>query len=424
MVKKKDGSWRLCIDYRQLNQLTIKDRFPIPIIEELLDELGQAHYFSKLDLRSGYHQIRMSEQDVFKTAFRTHENHFEPMLRRSVLVFFDDILVYSRGWSDHLDHLRAVLRVLRENQLFAKRSKCSFGATHLEYLGHIIAQGTVSMDRSKVMNVLDWPPPKSIKELRGFLGLSGYYRRFIRGYGLMAKPLTVLLRKGVLWEWTEQEQQAFKHLKSAICQAPILTLSNFQEQFCVETDASGKGVGAVLQQKGKPIAFFSKALGVKYQALSIYDKEMMAVLLAVKKRHSYVVGRPFVIKTDHQSLKFLSEQQAITPYQQKWVAKMLGYDYSIMYRKGTQNAVADALSRKPSETKHQLLQCESTMESDWSTIWDKIVGLYESDLKLARLCEQVRVQPQLHSKYSWHDTFLCRKKSRGWQGCHTAKADF
>lgn len=177
----------------------------------------------------------------------------------------------------------------------------------------------------------------------------------------------------------------------------------------METDASGHGIGAVLQQNGKPVAFFSKALGVKNQALSIYNKEMMAVFLAVKKWHSYLVGRNFIIKTDHQSLKFLSEQQAITPYQQKWVAKMLGYDYSIVYRKGTQNAVADALSRKPIASEGQLFQCEGGNDGDWSKVWEQIIALYASDKKLCRLIEQVRTQPQLHPKYSWHGNCLRRK---------------
>ncbi|GMJ07956.1 hypothetical protein HRI_004464800 [Hibiscus trionum] len=428
MVKKKDGSWRLCVDYRQLNQLTLKDKFPIPIIEELLDELGEARFFSKLDLRSGYHQIRMWEHDIPKTAFRTHEGHYEflvmpfgltnapatfqglmnsvfkALLRKSVLVFFDDILVYSGSWEEHLKHIREVIELLKHHQLFARKNKCTFGATEVDYLGYTISNGFISMDSKKVQCIVEWPTPTNIKELRGFLGLSGYYRRFIKGYGGIAKPLTDLLKKNN-WGWTEEATFAFEKLKVAMTSAHVLALPNFQQEFIIETDASTCGVGAVLIQGGRPLAYFSKGLGSKHQSLYIYDKEMLAVLLAVKKWSPYLVGRHFKIRTDHQSLKFLSGNVATTPAQQTWVAKMMGYDYEICYKRGVTNTVADTLSRNPEFSTGQMMAI-SVFNTD---LVNQIVQTWTNDGKLQQIIADLVKDSTSHSKYSWDGKYLKRK---------------
>jgi len=239
-----------------------------------------------------------------------------------VLVFFDDILIYSTTLEEHQHHLTVVLNILKNHQLFAKKSKCSFGCQEIEYLGHLISKNGVRADPKKIESMLNWPFPSTLKSLRGFLGLTGYYRKFIKGYGSIAAPLTSLLRKNS-FEWTPTAKEAFTALKNAVTNPPVLILPDFTKPFIIQCDASGCGVGAVLMQQERPIAFMSQAIHGKALHLSTYEKELMALVLAVKKWRSYVLGKTFRVQTDHQSLKYLLEQKVGTPMQQKWLTKIV-----------------------------------------------------------------------------------------------------
>jgi transposase InsO family protein len=371
LVKKADGSWRFCVDYRALNAITVKDAYPIPVVDELLDELHGARFFTKLDLRSGYHQVRMFSDDVEKTAFRTHDGLYEflvmpfglcnapatfqalmneilrPFLRRFVLVFFDDILIYSSSMAEHLRHVRAVLTLLQQHQLFVKRSKCSFSAPSVAYLGHVISAAGVAMDSEKVRAVADWPVPRSARAVRGFLGLAGYYRKFVQGFGKIVAPLTALLKKEG-FSWPEAANAAFQALKKAVTTAPVLALPDFSQQFVVECDASTYGFGAVLQGQ-HPIAFFSRPAAPRHQSLAAYERELIGLVLAVRHWRPYLWGRRFLVRTDHFSLKFLLDQRLATIPQHHWVGKLLGFDFALEYKAGCTNTVADALSRRDTE---------------------------------------------------------------------------
>ena len=274
-VKKKDGTLRMCIDYRELNKLTIKNKYPLPRIDDLFDQLKGAANFSKIDLRSGYHQLRIKDNDVPKTAFRTRYGHYEFLvmpfgltnapaafmdlmnrvfaqyLDKFIIVFIDDILVYSKTPEEHEEHLRVTLQLLRDSKLYAKFSKCDFWLSKVHFLGHVVSKEGVSVDPAKVEAVSKWAAPTSVTEIRSFLGLAGYYRRFVEGFSKIAAPLTALTRKGKKYEWTEKCDKSFQELKNRLTTAPTLTLPTEDEDFVIFSDASKLGLGAVLMQKWK-----------------------------------------------------------------------------------------------------------------------------------------------------------------------------
>ncbi|GJV36311.1 putative reverse transcriptase domain-containing protein [Tanacetum coccineum] len=274
-VKKKDGSFRMCIDYRELNKLTVKNRYPLPRIDDLFDQLQGSSVYSKIDLRSGYHQLRVREEDIPKTAFRTRYGHYEfqvmpfgltnapavfmdlmnrvckPYLDKFVIVFIDDILIYSKNKQEHEEHLKLILELLKKEELYAKFSKCEFWIPKVQFLGHVIDSEGIHVDPAKIESIKDWTSPKSPTEIRQFLGLAGYYRRFIEGFSKIAKPMTKLTQKKVKFEWGDKQEAAFQLLKQKLCSAPILALPEGSEDFIAYCDASKKGLGAVLMQREK-----------------------------------------------------------------------------------------------------------------------------------------------------------------------------
>ncbi|XP_078429554.1 uncharacterized protein LOC144701690 [Wolffia australiana] len=305
LVKKKDGGFRLCIAYRSLNQMTIPNRFPIPMVDELLEELHGMTIFYKIYLKSVYYQIRMHSDDIYKTAFKTHHGHFEfqviPFglskapatfqalmnsifsrhLCKFILVFFDDILVYSTDSQQHEQHLKIVFELLSRNHLHINPKKCMFGCDRIDFLGHGISAEGVSTDPTKIEAIQQWSRPATVKELRGFLGLTGYYRQFVSKYEAIAQPLTALLKKNS-FVWTDEAEDSFRKLKQALSETPVRRLPNFSKPFSIETDASETAVGAVLLKENHPIAYFSKAFNCRTRFKSAYEQELMAVVWAIQ----------------------------------------------------------------------------------------------------------------------------------------------
>jgi hypothetical protein len=377
-VKKKDGTMRMCVDYRMLNKITIKNRYPLPRIDELLDRLHGAKHFTKLDLQSGYHQVLVKEEDVHKTAFSTRYGHYEytvmpfglcnapstfqrlmhdifrPLLDDCVVVYLDDILVYSKTPEDHVEHVRRVLQLLRDHRLCAKRSKCEFGKSRVEFVGHFVSADGIEMDPHKLEAVREWPRPKTVKDVRSFLGLAGFYRRFVKDFSSIAGPLTdltsVKVEKGDL-PWGPAQELAFREIKEAVTSAPVLVAPEPEGEFILRTDASQVGLGAVLtqQQPGgeRVVAYYSRKLTPTERNYEVHERELLAVVEATKAWRHYLYGRPFRLLTDNWANKHIQSQPRLDPRRMaKMMMKLQGYDFQIEHIPGEKNVVADLLSRR------------------------------------------------------------------------------
>src|SRR4051812_45396394 len=332
LVPKKDGTWRMCVDCRAINNITIRYRHPIPRLADMLDELSGAAIFSKIDLRSGYHQIRMKEGDEWKTAFKTKFGLYEwlvmpfgltnapstfmrlmnhvlrEFIGRFVVVYFDDILIYSSTESEHSAHIRQVLQVLRDAKLYANLEKCTFAKDKVIFLGFVVSKHGVEVDSSKIEAIQNWPTPMNVSQVRSFHGLAGFYRRFVKNFSTIAAPLNELTKKGVPFVWGVAQDLAFDELKRLLTSAPVLALPDFTKHFEVECDASGIGIGGVLMQEGRPIAYFSEKLSGARLNYPVYDKELYALVRVLEVWQHYLWPKEFIVHSDHEALKYLKAQ--------------------------------------------------------------------------------------------------------------------
>ncbi|KAJ0557459.1 putative nucleotidyltransferase, Ribonuclease H [Helianthus annuus] len=387
-VKKKDGSMRMCIDYRELNKVTIKNRYPLPRIDDLFDQLQGARYFSKIDLRSGYHQLKVQEEDIPKTAFRTRYGHYEftvmpfgltnapaafmdmmnrickPYLDKFVIVFIDDILIYSKSQFEHCQHLHALLTLLRKEKLYAKFSKCEFWLQEVQFLGHMVNHEGIHVDPAKIEAITNWKVPQTAMEIRSFIGLAGYYRRFIKDFSKIAVPLTKLTCKATKFEWGPKQEEAFRILKQKLTNAPILALPEGTEDFEVYCDASKLGYGGVLMQRKKVIAYASRQLKRHEENYTTHDLELGAIIFALKIWRHYLYGSKFTVYTDHKSLRYIFGQKELNMRQRRWMEVLSDYDCDIQYHEGKANVVADALSRKFHEKQKRVRALRINLQVD------------------------------------------------------------
>ena len=375
-VRKKDGSLRLCVDFRGLNKITKKDRYPLPLISDLLDSPRKARIYSKIDLRHAYHLVRIAEGDEWKTAFRTRYGSFEwlvmpfgltnapasfqrfmndifgDMLDKSVLVYLDDILIYSDDIDQHRHHVREVLSRLRKHGLYAREDKCEFHKTQVEFLGYILSEHGLEMAQDKIETIQNWPEPRKVKDIQSFLGFANFYRRFIKNYSAITVPLTRLTRKGAPWHFTEECREAFNFLKKAFTSAPILSHWIPGKPIVVETDASDYALAAimsiVIDGILHPVAFHSRTFTPAELNYDVHDKELLAIFEAFKKWRHYLEGPEITtdVVTDHKNLEYFATTKLLTRRQARWSEYLSQFNLVIRFRPGRLGTKPDALTRR------------------------------------------------------------------------------
>jgi len=376
-IRKKDGSLRLCVDFRGLNKLTKKDRYPLPMINDLLATAGKARVYTALDLRHAYHLVRIAEGDEWKTAFRTRYGSFEwlvmpfgltnapaafqrfmndifsDLLDVTVIVYLDDILIFSDDPADHKKHVREVLRRLRKHGLYARPDKCLFSVDTCSYLGFILSQEGLRMDPAKVQAISGWPEPKKVKDIQSFLGFANFYRRFISDYSAIVVPLTRLTRKGVKWNFSDEARKSFETLKLAFTTAPVLTHWIPNRPIIVETDASDYALGAILSIENEdgeihPVAFHSRSFTPAELNYDTHDKELLAIFAAFKIWRHYLEGSPTPVDvvTDHKNLEYFSTSKVLTRRQARWSEYLSQFNLIVRFRPGRLGTKPDSLTRR------------------------------------------------------------------------------
>jgi len=397
IVPKSNGKWRVCIDFRKVNDLTIKDSYSLPYIDEIFDSLDGAKIFTTMDLYSGYHQILMDEESVEITSFTTKFGNYQfkvmpfgltgapatfqremnrilfPLIGKCVFNFIDDILIYSKTVEEHIEHIKQVLAIFKEHKLKINIEKCHFMQTEVEVLGHKVSDQGLSPQDSKIEAIRNWKEPTNVHELRSFLGAIGYYRNFIKNYAKITAPLCKLLRKGIKYKWNQEHQGTFETLKSLLINAPILKFPQFDKEFIIRTDASYDGIGGVLLQKDDetqiemPIHFISRSLSKAEKNYSITDLEGTALFYCITKLKSYIMGNPHqtIIYTDHKPLLgLLKNKEPSSARHTRWCLEVSMLNVDIRYESGKKNVVADALSRMKLKDDMKVLALKITHETN------------------------------------------------------------
>ena len=374
LAKKKNNSYRFCIDYRKVNAVTKSDAYPLPRIDELLERYQTAKWFTSMDLASGFHQVEMEESDKEKTAFICSEGLYEfnvmpfglknapgtfqrmmdkilkEYIGDFVEIYVDDIMIYSRNLEEHIQHIEKVLQKLREYNLVIKLKKCKFCQNKIEFLGHEIGEKGLKPNAKKIEAIDRIKEPETITEVRSFLGLCSYYRRFVKDFSKIAKPLTELTKKDIPFVWTQKCQESFDKLKRILVENPILAHPDFNKEFILITDASADGLGAILSQKNKDdkevvIAYASKSTNSNERNYPITDLECLAIIWAIRHFHKFLINHKFKVITDHAALKSLMKDKEPKGRRARWTMELQQYNFEILHRSGKLNTNADALSR-------------------------------------------------------------------------------